>query len=134
MLLTILFGFVAVLVAGALREETVDEARSVRTELEEIKRSLRVMAANNNWEDGREVTIEDLLPEVRGKFKRLHRTKADIYGNPYGPFWIEVLPGVPDRTYDELDGKIGAGYWNPFRKQSDISEDIYREFHSQNDK
>lgn len=111
----------------------MDAARSIRTELEEIERAMVVLAERNDWEDGREVTIEDLMPELRSKFKRLHRTKADVFGNPYGPFRIGMLPGVPDASFVELDGKIDPGYWNPFSKQSDSREGIYREFHSEND-
>lgn len=133
MLLTILSGFAVVLVAGARREDTVEAARSIRSELEEIERSMVVMAEKNEWEDGREVTIEDLMPEVRTKFKRLHKTKADVFGNAYGPFRIGLLPGVPDQTFVELDGKIDPGYWDPYSKQSDVREGIYREFQPQSD-
>ncbi len=133
MLSTILLGFAAVLVAGSLREETVENARSIRTELEEIERSMIVMTEKNDWKEGREVTIEDLLPEVRSKFKRLHRTGADVFGNAYGPFRIGLLPGVPDETFTKLDGKIGNGYWDPYGKQSDTREGIYREFNSQDE-
>lgn len=133
MLLTILCGFAVVLVVGAMREETVRTAHSIRTELEEIERSMVVLAEKNDWEDGREVTMQDLLPEVRSKFKRLHRTEADALGNPYGPFRIGLLPGVPAASFTELEGKIDPGYWNPFARQGDTREGIYREFHSQTD-
>jgi len=131
MLLTILFGFAAVLIAGARREDTVEAARSIRSELEEIERSMVVLAEKNDWEDGREVTIENLMPEVRSKFKRLHKTKADVLGNPYGPFRIGLLPGVPDQSFVDLDGKIDPGYWDPYSKHSDTREGIYREFQPQ---
>ena len=133
MLLTILCLFAVVLVAGARREETVEDARSIRTELEEIERSMIVLAERNGWEDGREVTIDELLPEVRTKFKRLHKTKADALGNAYGPFWIGQLPGLPDASHAELDGKVSAGYWDPYGKQSESRDGIYRNYHTQNE-
>ena len=113
-LLAVAGGFVTVLSAGARRAGTVDLARTMKNELEEIDRVIR-------FEENEGRQPEDGLwdpPEYRAlvkeKFVRLRETGLDPFGGAYPPVPAGQRPEVAEDTAATLRGTIDPAFWSPF--------------------
>jgi type II secretory pathway pseudopilin PulG len=107
-------GFGAVLVAGARRAPMVDEARTLKNELEEIDRAIR--AAENSGQKPSDGVWDppEFLPLLREKFTRLRESGSDPFGNPYPPVPVGARPTVAPETLQSLQGQLDPSFWRPF--------------------
>jgi len=128
MLLGLVIGFGVVLVTGALRAPMMKKAQQTRTELEEIERAMAVAAADQGWENGRDVRFDELRPVVRKKFKRLLKEGADPLGNGYERLVVGQLPGVPDASFERFSEVVPDGFWSPYGPASEVRPALEREF------
>jgi len=50
---------------------------------------------------------------------QLYLSGADLFGNTYGPFTIDSVPGVNNTTFDALSDVCPPAFWSPFAVSPD---------------
>ena len=113
-ILAVVIGFGVVLNTGYRRAPQVNDARTLKNELEEIDRVIRkAEAAGSKPADG-SWDPPEYLPLVREQFTRMRETGNDPFGNPYPPVPLGCRPAVAEETIAALGTTIDATFWSPF--------------------
>lgn len=113
-LLAVAGGFVTVLAAGARRAPVVDQARTLKNELEEIDRVVRTEENAGRKPDDGVWDPAEYRAMVKEKFTRLRETGLDPFGGAYPPVPAGQRPEVAAATAEKLQGTIDEAYWSPF--------------------
>ena len=114
-LLVVAGGFATVLAAGVRRAPLVDQARTLKNELEEIDRVIRLQEKNGNHPADGAWDPEDFRPLVKEKFRRLRETGCDPFGGAYPAVPDGRRPEIAPATVLHLKGRVDPAFWSPFR-------------------
>jgi hypothetical protein len=110
----LLASFAFVLYAGAQRAPVMDDARTLKNQLEEIDRALREAEAMGKKPAGASWQPEEYLPLLRVKYARLRESGQDPFGNSYGPIPAGQRPRVPAATQTQVAETVDVSFWSPY--------------------
>ena len=96
-----------------LRARKRSQATLVLEDLRILDHALEQYAADQNISSDTEVDFSQLQVYVK-KGTKLHQTGTDVYGNAYGPFYVNQHPSVPSDTYVALADVVDAEFWEPY--------------------
>lgn len=114
-------GFGVVLATGAKRAPMVDDARTLKNELEEIDRAIRVAETSGQKPADGVWDPPEFLPLLREKFTRLRESGLDPFGNPYPPVPAGARPTVAPQTLQSLQGQLDPSFWRPFDQPHSVA-------------
>jgi len=107
----------AIAIPSYLRSRKRAQAMEVLQELRLLDTALEQYTQEHNLPGGTEVPFARLRPYLN-QGTALYDTGNDLMGNPYGPFIIDTVPVVNQRTYEEFEMVADASFWSPyFREQ-----------------
>jgi prepilin-type N-terminal cleavage/methylation domain-containing protein len=104
----------AILSANVLRARKRAQAAKILDDLRTLDGAMDQWALEHSKKAGDVAEFSDLQPYLKQQNK-LNLTGADVFGQPYGPYSVDVGPKVSDVTFSSLSDVAPAGFWSPFR-------------------
>lgn len=114
MIVAAIIAFLALVTMPAfLRARKRSQATLVLEDLRMLDHALEQYAADANVPAGTEVSFADLQKYVKPGTP-LHTTGTDVFGNAFGPFFVNQDPEVPPDTYVGLSDVVDSEFWAPY--------------------
>ena len=117
--------FSYLLAAGAKRAPTIDKARMLKNDLEEIDRAIREAEAEGKVPDDGVWDPDEFRPLVREKFRRIRHEGVDPFGHTYAPVPYRGRPIVPPETSLSIGGVVDESFWSPFRTRFPATSPVF---------
>ena len=102
----------AIAVPSFLRSRKRTQATRVLEDLRVLDYALDRWALENNMASGDVAQFSDLAPYLNPC--PLLYTGADIFGQPYGPFTVDIEPQVAEYTFNALSDVAPPAFWSPY--------------------
>jgi len=113
----IVVAVIAVLAAIAapnwVRARKRTQATRILEDLRNLDHAVDQYAIDNSRKGGTGVAFADLQPYVK-QGTMLYITGADLFGDSYGPFTVDVTVQVPAGAYVTLSDVAPATFWSPY--------------------
>jgi prepilin-type N-terminal cleavage/methylation domain-containing protein len=103
----------AIAVPNFLRARKRSQATRILEDLRLIDSALDQYAIDTGKSYGHTPEWGDLQNYLKRE-TRLYVSSADLFGNTYGPFMIDVMPQVPVSSFNALSDVADASFWSPF--------------------
>jgi len=103
----------AIAVPGFLRARKRSQASKILNDLRMISGAVDQYAIENNKKSDDTVTIADWTKYIK-KDTDLYATGNDLFGNPYNDQIVDIIPKVPQASYDALSDVTDATFWSPY--------------------
>ena len=103
----------AIAVPGFLRARKRSQASKIINDLRLVDAAVDQYAIERGKKTDDPVAVEDWTAYVK-KDTNLHLTGADIFGNAFGPQTVDIIPKVPQASYDALSDVADSGFWSPY--------------------
>ncbi len=106
----------AIALPGWFRARKRSQADRILDDLVQLDHAIDEYAVDNCKTLGVTPSFSDLKDYVKtGTI--LYSTGADLFGDPYGPFTVDVLIKVPQPAFASLSDVAPAQFWSPFPVQ-----------------
>jgi prepilin-type N-terminal cleavage/methylation domain-containing protein len=102
----------AIAVPNFLRSRKRSQATRVLEDLRVLDYALDRWALELNKSAGDVAQFSDLAPYLNPC--PLLYTGADLFGQPYGPFTVDIEPQVADYTFNAWSDVAPAAFWSPY--------------------
>ncbi len=103
----------AILSTNILRARKRAHAAKILDDLRTLDGALDQWAMERNKKAGDIAEFSDLQPYLK-QANKLNLTGHDVFGQPYGPFSVDVGPKVAAFTFSALSDVAPADFWSPF--------------------
>jgi prepilin-type N-terminal cleavage/methylation domain-containing protein len=103
----------AIAVPGFLRARKRSQASRVINDLRLIDSAVDQYAIENNKASGQAVPVAEWTKYLKAG-TNLYVTGADILGHAYLGQTVDILPKVPQTTYDALSDVAPDPFWSPY--------------------
>jgi prepilin-type N-terminal cleavage/methylation domain-containing protein len=103
----------AIAVPGFLRARKRSQASRIINDLRLIDSAVDQYAIETNKRSGDAVNVADWTNYLK-KGTNLYATGKDIFGNTYGAQTVDMLPKVPQSTYNSLSDVTDPAFWSPY--------------------
>ena len=104
----------SIAVPGFLRARKRSQASRIINDLRLIDSALDMYAIETNRATGATVNVSDWTKYMKAG-TNLYLTGKDILNHDYGPQTVDVIPKVPDLSYNALSDVANATFWSPYR-------------------
>jgi prepilin-type N-terminal cleavage/methylation domain-containing protein len=104
----------AIATSNILRARKRAQAAKILDDLRTLDGALDQYAIENNKQTGDVAVFSDLQPYMK-RMNKLAMLGADIFGQPYGPYSVDVPPKVSDTTFSALSDVAPAAFWSPYK-------------------
>lgn len=104
----------AVAVNNVLRARKRTQAAKILDDLRVIDGALDQWALENNKKAGDTAQFSDVQSFLK-TMNKLSLSGLDVFGQPYGPFTVDVVPKVSNFTFNALSDVAPAEFWSPFK-------------------
>ena len=105
---------VAIATGNVLRARKRAQAAKILDDLRTVDGAMDQWALENNKKAGDVASFSDLQPYLKQQNK-LNLTGYDIFGQPYGPYTVDVGPKLSEFSFSALSDVAPAEFWSPFR-------------------
>jgi prepilin-type N-terminal cleavage/methylation domain-containing protein len=102
----------AVGIPGFLRARKRAQAGKILTDLRMIDAAVDQYAIDRSKPTGFTVGVRDWTNYLK-QDTLLYNTGADVFGHSYGDQAVDVIPSVPQESYDALSDVTDPSYWPP---------------------
>ena len=103
----------AIAVPNIMRGRKRAQATTILEDLRTLDHALDQWAAENGKKPGDLAEFSDLQPYLK-QVNKLNLTGADLFGQPYGPFAVDIGPKVSPVALAALEDVVPAEFWSPF--------------------
>jgi prepilin-type N-terminal cleavage/methylation domain-containing protein len=103
----------AIAVPNLFRARKRAQATTILEDLRTLDAALDQWAAENGKKAGDVAEFSDLQPYLK-QVNKLNLTQADLFGQPYGPFVVDVGPKVSVVAFSALEDVAPAAFWSPY--------------------
>ena len=103
----------AIAVPGFLRARKRSQATRIINDLRMISAAVDQYAIEYSKKGDDNVAVADWTAYIK-KDTALYNTGADLLGNLYGDQVVDVIPKVPQATFDVLSDVAPAAFWSPY--------------------
>ena len=103
----------AIAVPGFLRARKRSQATRILNDLRLIDAAMDQYAIETGKKTDDPVTVPDWTNYLK-KDTILYNTGIDILGNAYGDQTVDILPKVPQASFDALSDVADTNFWSPF--------------------
>ena len=103
----------AIAVPGFLRARKRTQAAKVLNDLRNIDSAIDQYALETNKTSGSTVAVADWTNYLK-KNTTLYTTGKDVFGEAYGPQFVDSLPKIPPSAFAGLSDVADASFWSPF--------------------
>ena len=105
----------AIAVPNFLRARKRSQATRVLEDLRMIDSAIDQYAIETNKTTGASVGWTDIKSYLKTGSALYNSGGADLFGNSFGTFTVDTLPGVPPTTKTSLSDVAPAEFWSPFQ-------------------
>jgi len=105
----------AIAVPNFLRARKRSQATRVLEDLRMIDSAIDQYAIETNKTTGAGVNWTDIKAYLKTGSALYNSGGADLFGNSFGTFTVDTLPGVPPTTKTSLSDVAPAEFWSPFQ-------------------
>jgi len=99
--------------SNVLRARKRAQATKVLDDLRTLDGALDLWALETNRQTGDIAQFSDLQPYLKQQNK-LNLTGTDVFGQPYGPYSVDVGPKVAQSTFAALSDVAPPEFWSPY--------------------
>ncbi len=99
--------------SNVIRARKRAQATKVLDDLRTLDGALDLWALETNRQSGDIAQFSDLQPYLKQQNK-LNLTGADVFGQPYGPYSVDVGPKVAEFTFAALSDVAPPEFWSPY--------------------
>ena len=103
----------SIFTSNVLRARKRAQATKVLDDLRVLDGALDLWALETNRKAGDIAQFSDLQPYLKQQNK-LNLTGTDVFGQPYGPYSVDVGPKVADFTFTALSDVAPPEFWSPY--------------------
>ena len=103
----------AILSTNVIRARKRAQAAKVLDDLRSLDGALDLWALEQNKKAGDICEFSDLQPYLKQQNK-LNLTGTDIFGQPYGPYTVDIGARLSDYTFRALSDVAPLEFWSPF--------------------
>ena len=103
----------AIAVPGFLRARKRSQASKILNDLRMISGAVDQYAIENSKKSDDIVEVEDWTRYIK-KDTNLYNTGQDLFGNSYGSQTVDIVPKVPQASYDALSDVTDNTFWSPY--------------------
>ena len=103
----------AIAVPGFLRARKRSQASKIINDLRLVDAAVDQYAIERGKKTDDPVAVEDWTAYVK-KDTNLYATGADLLGNAFGPQTVDMIPKVPQASYDALSDVADSAFWSPY--------------------
>lgn len=103
----------AIAVPGFLRARKRSQASKIINDLRLVDAAVDQYAIERGKKTDDPVAVEDWTAYVK-KDTNLYATGADLLGNAFGPQTVDMIPKVPQASYDSLSDVADSAFWSPY--------------------
>ncbi len=103
----------AIAVPGFLRARKRSQATRILNDLRSIDSAVDQYAIENNKSPGITVPVAGWTAYLKGGVE-LYNTGKNLFGDAYGDQTVDLLPAVPQRTYNNLSDIADTTFFAPF--------------------
>jgi prepilin-type N-terminal cleavage/methylation domain-containing protein len=103
----------AIAVPGFLRARKRSQASKIINDLRLVDAAVDQYAIERGKKTDDPVAVEDWTAYVK-KDTNLYATGADLLGNAFGPQTVDIIPKVPQASYDALSDVADSAFWSPY--------------------
>ena len=104
----------AIAVPNFLRARKRSQATRILEDLRVLDQAVDQYAIETSKGSGMNPTFADLKNYLKTG-TTLYSTGADIFGNSYGPFTVDVIAKVPDNAFNSLSDVVDYAFWSPYK-------------------
>ena len=113
----IVVAIIALLAAIAVPNFLRARKRSQATRILEDLRLLDSASDQYAIETNKLSGMHPVLGDIKNYLKTgttLYNSMTDIFGDSYGPFTVDSIPGVPTSAFNALSDVAPASFWSPY--------------------
>jgi prepilin-type N-terminal cleavage/methylation domain-containing protein len=103
----------AIAVPNIFRARKRAQATSILEDLRTLDHALDQWATEHGKKPGDTAEFSDLQPYLK-QVNKLNLTGADLFGQAYGPFVVDVGPKLSPITFAALEDVAPSEFWSPF--------------------
>ena len=103
----------AIAVPGFLRARKRSQASKILNDLRMISGAVDQYAIENSKKSDDVVEVEDWTKYIK-KDTNLYNTGQDLFGNSFGSQTVDIVPKVPQASYDALSDVTDNTFWSPY--------------------
>ena len=103
----------AIAVPGFLRARKRSQASKIINDLRLVDAAVDQYAIERGKKTDDPVLVADWTAYVK-KDTNLYTTGADLLGNAFGDQTVDMIPKVPQASYDALSDVADSTYWSPY--------------------
>lgn len=103
----------AIAVPGFLRARKRSQASKIINDLRLVDAAVDQYAIERGKKTDDPVLVADWTAYVK-KDTNLYTTGADLLGNAFGDQTVDMIPKVPQASYDVLSDVADSTYWSPY--------------------
>ena len=100
-------------VPNFLRARKRTQATRILEDLRVLDNATDLYAMENNKTSGANPAFSDLKAYLKTG-SVLYSTGADLFGNSYGPFTVDMIVKVPANAFTSLSDVAPASFWSPY--------------------
>ena len=104
----------AIATSNIMRARKRAQAAKILDDLRLLDGALDQYALDNNKSSGDVAEFSDLQPYLRLS-SQMAISGVDLFGQPYGPYSVDIGPKISDFTFDALSDVAPAEFWSPFK-------------------
>lgn len=103
----------AIAVPGFLRARKRSQASKIINDLRLVDAAVDQYAIERGKKTDDPVAVDDWTAYIK-KDTNLYATGADLLGNDFGPQTVDMIPKVPQASYDALSDVADSAFWSPY--------------------
>jgi prepilin-type N-terminal cleavage/methylation domain-containing protein len=103
----------AIFSSNVLRARKRAHASRILDDLRVLDGALDQWALEQNKKSGDIAEFSDLQPYLKQQNK-LNLSGQDLFGQPYGPYSVDIGPKVAEATFSKLSDVAPAEFWSPY--------------------
>jgi len=103
----------AIAVPGFLRARKRSQASKIINDLRLVDAAVDQYAIERGKKTNDPVPVTDWTAYVK-KDTNLYATGADLFGHAFGDQTVDMIPKVPQASYDVLSDVADATFWSPY--------------------
>lgn len=104
----------AVAIPNLFRARKRAQATRILDDLRSLDQAMDQYAIERSKLPGETVEFDDLAPYLK-QMNKLNLARADLFGQPYGPYTVDTAPHVAEITFLALQDVAPAEFWSPYR-------------------
>ncbi|MEI9892431.1 MAG: prepilin-type N-terminal cleavage/methylation domain-containing protein [Chthoniobacter sp.] len=104
----------ALATSNILRARKRAQATKILDDLRSLDGALDQYSIEYNKSAGDIALFSDLQPYMK-RMNKLTMLGADIFGQPYGPYSVDIPPKVSDLAFSALSDVAPAEFWSPYK-------------------